>query len=60
MNFEEKLFKTAQQFIKSKRPEGLGGAATIYSKNGNIYISVINASSALCIETGAILGAHKN
>ncbi|MGO3050719.1 cytidine deaminase [Staphylococcus casei] len=64
MTIEEKLFNTAQQFIKSRYPEGWGGAAAMYSKKGNIYISVapeiINASSALCIETGAILEAHKN
>jgi len=34
MNIEEKLFKTAQQFIKSRYPEGWGAA--MYSKKGNI------------------------
>ncbi|WP_259337491.1 hypothetical protein [Staphylococcus succinus] len=41
MNFEEKLFKTAQQFIKSKRPEVLGGAAAMYSKKGNIKLLML-------------------
>ena len=63
MNIEQKLFEDAKSLIKEGYPKGWGGAAAMYSKNGNTYTSVapeiINASSALCIETGAILEAHK-
>ena len=63
MNIEQKLFEDAKSLIKKRYPKGWGGAAAMYSKNGNTYTSVapeiINASSALCIETGAILEAHK-
>ncbi|ALM56400.1 cytidine deaminase [Staphylococcus equorum] len=63
MNIEQKLFEDAKTLIKERYPNGWGGAAAMYSKNGNTYTSVapeiINASSALCIETGAILDAHK-
>lgn len=44
-------------------PTGWGGAAAIRVEDGTIYTSVapdvINASTELCIETGAILEAHK-
>ncbi|GGB03596.1 cytidine deaminase [Macrococcus hajekii] len=64
MNIEEKLFEEAMSFIKKRYPEGWGGAAAMFSKKGQIYISVapevINAGTELCIETGAILEAHKN
>ncbi|TDM02200.1 cytidine deaminase [Macrococcus carouselicus] len=64
MNIEEKLFEEAKSFIMKRFPEGWGGAAAMYSKNKQIYVSiapeVINASTELCIETGAILQAHKN
>ena len=63
MNIEEKLFENAKTLIKKRYPKGWGGAVAMYSKNGNTYTSVapeiINASSALCIETGSILEAHK-
>lgn len=42
---------------------GWGGAAAMYTNDGDILTSVapevINASTELCIETGAILEAHK-
>ena len=63
MNIEQKLFEDAKALIKKRYPKGWGGAAAMYSKNGKIYTSVapeiINASSALCIETGSIIEAHK-
>ncbi|WP_436860231.1 cytidine deaminase [Staphylococcus caeli] len=63
MQIEQKLFDSAKALINKRYPHGWGGAAVMYSKSGNIYTSVapeiINASSALCIETGAILEAHK-
>ncbi|GEK31841.1 cytidine deaminase [Kurthia zopfii] len=63
MNIEQMLFEEAKSLIKQRYPNGWGGAAAMYSKNGKIYTSVapeiINASNALCIETGATLEAHK-
>lgn len=59
MNIEQMLFEEAKSLIKQRYPNGWGGAAAMYSKIGKIYTSVvpeiINASNALCIETGAIL-----
>lgn len=63
MNIEQKLFEDAKELIKERYPKGWGGAAAMFSKKGNTYTSVapevINASTELCIETGAILEAHK-
>lgn len=64
MTIEKQLYEEAVKFIQHRYPKGWGGAAAMYSKQGQIYISVapeiINAGTALCIETGAILEAHKN
>ena len=42
---------------------GWGGAGVVHTSNGNYYTSVsietANASATLCIETGAMLEAHK-
>ncbi|RAV22343.1 cytidine deaminase [Paenibacillus contaminans] len=63
MNTEQRLYQTAIDLIKSRYPTGWGGAAAICTENGQILTSVapevINASTELCIETGAILEAHK-
>ncbi|WP_079474004.1 cytidine deaminase [Marinococcus halophilus] len=63
MNFEEKLYQEAIDLVKEKYPTGWGGAAAIGLEDGTILTSiapeVINASTELCIETGAILEAHK-
>ncbi|UXS67773.1 cytidine deaminase [Staphylococcus chromogenes] len=63
MNIEQKLYEEAKNLIINRYPKGWGGAAAMYSKKNKIYTSVapeiINASTALCIETGAILEAHK-
>lgn len=63
MNIEQRLFEDAKTLIRERYPKGWGSAAAMYSKTGKTYTSVapeiINASSALCIETGAILEAHK-
>lgn len=51
------------ELIEKRYPTGWGGAAAMYTVNGQILTSVapevINASTELCIETGAILEAHK-
>jgi len=63
MNIEEKLFQSATELIEKRFPSGWGGAAAMYTEDGQILTSVapeiINASTELCIETGAILEAHK-
>ena len=62
-NIEQKFFEEAKTLIKERYPNGWGGTAAMYSKNGKTYTSVapeiINASNALCIETGSRLEAHK-
>lgn len=55
MNIEKQLYEEAVKFIQHRYPKGWGGAAAMYSKQGQIYISVapeiINAGTALCVET---------
>ncbi|MGX1195953.1 cytidine deaminase [Metabacillus sp. SLBN-84] len=63
MNIEQKIYQAAKKLIEKRYPTGWGGAAAMYTNNGEILTSVapevINASTELCIETGAILEAHK-
>lgn len=63
MSVEKKLYDAAVDLIEKRYPYGWGGAAAMYTKDGSILTStapeVINASTELCIETGAILEAHK-
>lgn len=63
MNIEQKLYQAATDLIEKRYPTGWGGAAAMYTNDGKILTSVapevINASTELCIETGAILEAHK-
>ncbi|WP_214721318.1 cytidine deaminase [Exiguobacterium sp. s192] len=63
MNIEQQLFEAAKELIETRYPNGWGGAAAMATDNGRILTSVapevVNASTELCIETGAILEAHK-
>ena len=63
MNMEQELYQTAIDLIKKRYPSGWGGAAAMCTEDGQILTSVapdvINASTELCMETGAILEAHK-
>lgn len=63
MEVEKKLYDSAVDLLKEKYPYGWGGAAALALENGTILTSiapeVIVASTELCIETGAILEAHK-
>ncbi|GGE02942.1 cytidine deaminase [Paenibacillus nasutitermitis] len=63
MNIEQMLYQAAIELIERRYPTGWGGAAAMYTVNSDILTSVapevINASTELCIETGAILEAHK-
>ncbi|KRG11925.1 cytidine deaminase [Virgibacillus soli] len=63
MDIEQKLYQAAIDLIERRYSSGWGGAAAMYTEDGQILTSVapdvINASTELCIETGAILEAHK-
>lgn len=63
MDIEQKLYQAAIELIEERYPSGWGGAAAMLTEDGQILTSVspevINASTELCIETGAILEAHK-
>ena len=63
MNLERKLFEAVIELIEKRYPSGWGGAAAVALEDGSILTSiapeVINASTELCMETGAILEAHK-
>ncbi|MCY6370245.1 cytidine deaminase [Clostridium ganghwense] len=63
MNIEQELYKRAVDFIKQRYPIDWGGAAVMYTEDGDFLISVApevhNEGASLCIETGAICEAHK-
>lgn len=63
MDIGQKLYQAAIELIEKRYPIGWGGAAAMYTEDGKILTSVapevINAGTELCIETGAILEAHK-
>ncbi|MEH6850030.1 MULTISPECIES: cytidine deaminase [Bacillus] len=63
MSIEQELYEAAIQFVKKRYPIGWGGAAAMCTEDGDILISVapevINDSTELCMETGAICEAHK-
>ena len=64
MSIEQRLYDEAKKLIENRYPSGWGGAAAMYTTDGSILTSVapevVNASTELCIETGAILEAHKH
>lgn len=57
------LYNAVKTLIDERYPSGWGGAAAVRVEDGTIYTSiapeVINDSTNLCMETGAILEAHK-
>ncbi|SEH64093.1 cytidine deaminase [Halobacillus karajensis] len=63
MEIEQQLFEEAQRLIEERYPTGWGGAAALRLEDGAILTSVapdvINDAVNLCMETGAILEAHK-
>lgn len=63
MNIEQQLYQEEIELVKKRYPSGWGGAAAMYTEDGQFLTSVapdvINASTELCMETGAILEAHK-
>ena len=60
---DQELYNAVKKLIEARYPIGWGGAAAVRVEDGTIYTSVapevINDSTALCMETGAILEAHK-
>ena len=60
---ENEMYRRAVELIEKRYPIGWGGAGVVHTANGNYYTSVCietaNASAILCIETGAMLEAHK-
>lgn len=60
---EREMYCRAVALIERRYPTGWGGAGVVHTAAGNYYTSVsietANASAILCIETGAMLEAHK-
>lgn len=60
---EQEMYRKAVELIEKRYPVGWGGAGVVHTENGHYFTSVsidtANASAALCIETGAMLEAHK-
>ncbi len=60
---ENEMYKKAVELINKRYPKGWGGAGVVHTLNDHYYTSVsidtANASAVLCIETGAMLEAHK-
>jgi cytidine deaminase len=60
---ENEMYRRAVELIEKRYPVGWGGAGVVHTAKGNYFTSVCietaNASAELCIETGAMLEAHK-
>ncbi len=60
---ENEMYQRAKRLVEKRYPTGWGGAGIVHTSKGNYYTSVAidtaNISAALCIETGAMLEAHK-
>ena len=60
---EKKMYELAVELIEKRYPTGWGGAGVVHTAQGHYFTSVCldnaNASAVLCIETGAMLEAHK-
>lgn len=62
-DIENEMYLRAVELMQKRYPVGWGGVGIVHTANGNFYTSVSietsNASAVLCIETGAMLEAHK-
>ena len=60
---EQEMYRQAVALIENRYPTGWGGAGVVQTAQGHYFTSVCldnaNASAVLCIETGAMLEAHK-
>lgn len=63
LDIEKEMYRQAVELIKKRYPIGWGGAGVVHTDKGHYFTSVsienANTSAVLCIETGAILEAHK-
>ncbi len=63
VEIEKEMYRLAAELIERRYPAGWGGAGVVHTAEGHYFTSVANdtanASAALCIETGAMLEAHK-
>ena len=64
MELLQPLYRAAVELIDRKYPEGWGGASAMYTDRGSILTSispeVVNLSTEISFEVGAICEAHKN
>ena len=60
---EQEMYRLAVELIEKRYPEGWGGAGVVHTSENHYYTSVsndtANSAACLCIETGAMLEAHK-
>ena len=60
---EKEMYRRAAELIERRYPIGWGGAGVVHTAKGHYFTSVCidtaNGSAMLCIETGAMLEAHK-
>lgn len=60
---EQEMYRRAAELIRTRYPTGWGGAGVVHTEKGHYFTSVsidtANASAIVCIETGAMLEAHK-
>ena len=60
---EKEMYRLAVELIEKRYPKDWGGAGVVHTSAGHYYTSVANdtanSSVILCIETGAMLEAHK-
>lgn len=60
---EQEMYRQAVALIETRYPTGWGGTGVVHTAQGHYFTSVCmenaNASAVLCIETGAMLEAHK-
>ena len=60
---EKEMYRQAVELIEKRYPTGWGGAGVVHTAQGHYFTSVsidtANNSAVLCIETGAMLEAHK-
>jgi len=63
-SIEQKMFDIAVELIEKRYPKGWGGAGVVRTEDDmyftSIWFDTINDSVCVCIETGAIIEAHKH
>lgn len=63
LGLDQTLYRAAVDLIEKRYPTGWGGATAMYTNKGSILTSIspeiVNASTEICFEIGAICEAHK-